>query len=134
MTHQEKEALLALGASLVFAIVVYPLRHLVPGFECETVFGVLLVFITMMLLGRHLVGLRAVDLDERDIVIRYRAGAIAASGFGFVVLCGSLVLCTLHRPSQAIPCLSLSLLVYYGWLAMYFAWSISIFVLHRRRI
>jgi len=134
MTRQEKEAVLALGTSLVFAIVVYPLRQLWPGFAWQAVFAALLVLIVVMLVGRRFVGIRAADLDERDIGIRYRAGAIAASGFGLVVSCGALILCTLHRASDAVPSFSLALLVYYGWLTMYLGWSISVFVLHRRRM
>ena len=132
LTPQEREARLALGMSLAFAAIIFPLYRLFPGFECETLYITLVGFIVLLWTGRRLVGVRVGALDERDIAMRYRAGIIAGPMMGIVVMIGTLLLCTIYRIAQAVPNLYLALLVYFSWLAMYLVWSATVIFLYRR--
>jgi hypothetical protein len=132
MVPQEKEAWLALGSSLAFAALVFPLRVLVPTLECEAVFVALAVFIAILWIGRRTVGLTARALDERDLVIRYQAGLVASHAFGIVVMVGAVVLWMLHRLTLAVPIIHVALLAYFGWMSMYVVWSVTVLVLYRR--
>ena len=129
MVPQQKEALLALAGSLVFAALAVPLRV-----RCEAIFVALAVFIAILWIGRRVVGLRTAALDERDLAIRYQAGLVAAHAFGSIVMVGAVVLWMLHRSTLAVPAVSVALLAYGGWMAMYLVWSVTILVLYRRGV
>ncbi len=134
MVPQQKEALLVLVASTVFAALVWPLRLALPALECEAVFLDLLAFIAVLWIGRQLVGLKARALDERDLAIRYRAAVYSTHLFGAVVMVGAMALWAAHRTTLAVPAAQVALLATFAWMAMYLAWSLSVLVLYRRGI
>jgi hypothetical protein len=134
MAPQEKEALLTLGNSLAFAILVFPLRMIFPEFQCEVVFVALVAFIAILWIGRKLFGIKRKALDERDMAIRYLSGIIAAHVFGIVIMVGTVVLWMLHRLAMSVPIMDMVLLAYFGWLSMYLTLSVTVLILYRRGV
>jgi hypothetical protein len=134
MAPQEKEALLTLGNSLAFAILVFPLRMIFPEFQCEIVFITLVAFIAILWIGRKIIGIKRKALDERDMAIRYLSGIIAAHVFGIVIMVGTVVLWMLHRLSMSVPIMDMALLAYFGWLSMYLTLSVTVLILYRRGV
>lgn len=134
MVPQEKEALLTLGNSLLFTVLVFLFRNILPHYECEVVFAGLVAFIAILWIGRSVFGIKLKALDERDVAIRYRSGIIAAHGFGIFIMTGVVVLWSLHRATMAVPITQMVLLAYFGYLFMYLTLSVTVLVLYRRGV
>jgi hypothetical protein len=64
------------------------------------------------------------------LAIRYQAGLVASHAFGIVVMVGAVALCMLNRAAMTAPTIHVALLAYFGWMAMYLAWSLTVLVLY----
>jgi hypothetical protein len=132
MLPQQKEAIATLviaGICALIAVFVCPRAGL---FVNESILGVILLFTLSLWIGRHITGFRSREMDERDRMIRYQAGLVAAHLFGAVVMAGAAWLYLLHRDTLQVPVRQVLLLAFWGWFALYVSWASSILFLFRR--
>ena len=132
MLPQQKEALSALISALVFTVLLTIIRPLAGGFSSEIVFIAILVFTVSLWISREVVGFRSRNLDEREWMIRYQAGLIAAHFLGAVFMVGAAVLYLHHKETMLVPMEQVALLAFYGWMSLYVSWAAAILVMYRR--
>ena len=131
MLPQQKEATGTLVVCLMSALLAPVARNALPLWPSESIFGVLLLMILLLWGVRLAAGLKSSSLDERDWLIRYRAGMIGLMVFGALMVLGVFVLYLVHRPTGVLPIHEMVLLLFSGWVVLDLVWAISILMLYR---
>lgn len=132
MLAQQKEAILSLLSSLVFALLLLFVSPLFAAARSEVILVLFALFILTLWGVRKSVGLKFKSLDEMDKTIRLQAAIIAVHGFGAMVAIYAIFLYILHRVDSLVPIHQVLSLAFAGWLSLYIFWTLSILILYRR--
>jgi hypothetical protein len=132
MLPQQREAVCTLVAWVVGLIAFSVIAAAFRGHGAEVSFSVMVLVIVAMWVIRALNGVSWKKLDERDQLIRFKAGMAAAAAVVALVVVGCVALYYTFHACGMVPIRYLSYMAFAAMASLYVCWTAAILLLYRK--